>query len=303
MKIPTTVLGGFLGAGKTTALNALLRHAPHGIAVIVNDFGAINVDAELIETRDGGFMALSNGCVCCSIGSDLSGALARMAALAPPPAQIVIEASGVSDPWRIAQLVKLEPALALDAVIVLVDAENFPSHIADPWLTDTLERQLARADLVRLTKCDVADSARAAETRAAIHRIRPSVPISSPSDGAIPALLLCDHDPGPATRFHTEMPEHNFESWVWRFDLPLHRKRFEAVSADLPSTILRAKGFCRFDMSPDLYVLQLVGRRWTVEPWVRDDQPTGIVFMGKRDFTTSSNLTDRLSSCVHRSLS
>lgn len=93
MSIPVTILGGFLGAGKTTAVNHLLRRATGRIGVLVNDFGAINVDAALIEAREGDVLALSNGCVCCALGPDLGESLARLAGRVPAPDRIVVEAS------------------------------------------------------------------------------------------------------------------------------------------------------------------------------------------------------------------
>ena len=151
-----TVIGGFLGAGKTTLLNSWLRAAQgERIAVLVNDFGELNIDAELITSVNGNAIALSNGCVCCQIGDDLSRALMQVMSSNVPFDAIVVEASGVSDPWRIAQLALAEPVLSLGGVIVLVDAAALLGHLADPLLTDTMERQLQAADLIIVNKTDL----------------------------------------------------------------------------------------------------------------------------------------------------
>src|SRR5699024_12371267 len=104
-KIPFTVIGGFLGSGKTTLLNHLLNTTSgRRIAVMVNDFGPINIDSRLVANHDGQTISLSNGCICCSIGSRLDGALVDLLAMRPLPAWIVAGASGISDPGPIADV-------------------------------------------------------------------------------------------------------------------------------------------------------------------------------------------------------
>ncbi len=121
-KIPVTVVGGFLGAGKTTFLNHLLRNGGERYAVLVNDFGAVNIDAGLIVQHDGTTMTPANGCVCCSIGDGFLDTLGRILDDKIPFNHIIIEASGVGDPWRIAEIALVEPSLRLNAVIVVADA-------------------------------------------------------------------------------------------------------------------------------------------------------------------------------------
>lgn len=279
MSIPVTILGGFLGAGKTTALNHLLRHAECRMGVLVNDFGAVNIDKGLIEARDGDVVALTNGCVCCSIGPDLSESIARVARRDPAPERIVVEASGVSDPWRVAQLARLEPGVVLDAVLVLVDATGFTAHLADRWLTDTLERQLARADLIALSKCDLADAEARAATRAAVRRIRPDAPVLDIENGAVPGALL---GAGAATgsRIVADTPGHGFRTWHWAGATPLDEGRLRNALDALPGSVLRAKGICRIGPDGVPHLLQLVGRRWTLRPWQGAAWEPGLVLIG-----------------------
>ena len=154
--IPVTVIGGYLGAGKTTLVNHLLRHAGGTrIAVLVNDFGELPIDADLIESKHDDVIGIAGGCVCCEIGSDLVDALRTLAARDPPPQQVLVETSGVALPGAVAGAVGLLPAYRLDATVVLADAETVRERAADRYLGDTVTRQLAEADIVVLNKADL----------------------------------------------------------------------------------------------------------------------------------------------------
>jgi G3E family GTPase len=154
--LPVTVIGGYLGAGKTTLVNHLLRHAGgKRLAVLVNDFGELPIDADLIESQNDAVISLAGGCLCCSFGSDLLGAVNSLTRRVPRPDQLLIEASGVALPDAIAASLSLLREVALDAVVVVADADSVRARAADRYLADTIERQLRAADLVVLNKIDL----------------------------------------------------------------------------------------------------------------------------------------------------
>ncbi len=159
--IPLTVIGGYLGAGKTTLVNHLLRH-PGGrrIGAVVNDFGSLAIDADLLaDAASHGLVSLPNGCVCCTVGAGLHEALEAMVSAATPPDHIVIEVSGVADPAVVAAWGTVPPYES-SGVIVLADATSILERSRDRYVGDEVRRQVVGADLVVVTKSDACDERR-----------------------------------------------------------------------------------------------------------------------------------------------
>ena len=274
-RIALTVIGGFLGAGKTTLLNRLLADAQgQRYAVLVNDFGAVNIDAALVASASGDAIALTNGCVCCSIGDDLSAALLRVLETQPPFDAIVVEASGVSDPWRIAQIASADPMLTLGGVLVLADTSVLREQSRDPLLADTLERQLRAADLIVLNKTDLATGEQLPALRAWLDALLPDTPRFETQHAELPRELLHGprlpaprraHDraaaPDPACgdpgHAHDDSHQHDhrhdhrhtdqFETWSARPRATLSAAALRAALRAMPRGVLRLKGFVQTD--------------------------------------------------------
>lgn len=262
-RLPLTVIGGFLGAGKTTLLNRWLREAQGlRIAALVNDFGALNIDAELVAATHGETLALTNGCVCCQIGDDLGRALVQVIESATPFDAVVIEASGVSDPWRIAQIGMAAPELSLEGVIVLVDAAAAAQQSHDVLLADTLARQLKSADLVVLNKADLAGAAALAQANAWAEATAPGTPRIEATESAVPLALLsglplpatgrgpcasgCEHGHGH-DHGHRHAPDHGamFQTWSAQPAAAIPAELLRAWLRDMPPGVLRLKGLLR----------------------------------------------------------
>jgi G3E family GTPase len=275
-RLPLTVIGGFLGAGKTTLLNHLLRSSSgRRIAALVNDFGALNIDAELIAANAGDTIALANGCVCCSIGDDLSRALARVLEAPARFDAIVIEASGVSDPWRIAQVGLADPGLALEAVIVLLDASAALDQARDPLLADSLERQLRGADLIVVNKIDRVDAAQRRLVREWAVAVAGDTPQIETVQAALPAPLLfgvtlprtrgarAEEPACAATHSHDHAQE--FESWSLQPASVLSAPALRRLLREMPAGVLRLKGLVRSD-EHGWVELQFAGRHGSLRP-------------------------------------
>ncbi|MCX7321897.1 MAG: GTP-binding protein [Hyphomicrobiales bacterium] len=291
---PVTVIGGFLGAGKTTYLNHLLRNGPGRYAVLVNDFGAVNIDAGLIAKHDGETMTLTNGCVCCSIGSGFLDTLGRILDGGTRFDHIIIEASGVGDPWRIAEIALVEPSLRLNAVIVLADASRIGQLLAEQRVGDTVRGQFDRCNLILLNKIDLLDRATLDKARAELVALRPGVAIIETTAHTLPGLP--DGISNPASRFAaTDAADHecNFRRWAYRRDGVFDRDRLEAALGALPPQLLRLKGPCSVTEPAHPQLLQMVGRDWAltpVEPDSSNDNDILLVGIGTANLPPAATL-------------
>ena len=277
LRVPVTVIGGYLGAGKTTLVNHLLRNAGGlRIAVLVNDFGDLPIDADLIEAQDDDLISIAGGCVCCSFGSDLMGALMAIAVRDPAPDHILIEASGVALPGSIASAVALLEAFCVDGVVVLADAETVTARSADQYMGDTILRQLGAADLVIANKADLAGPEKMTRLRAWIANAAPSARLVEAERGRVPIEVVLGLSRALATSDANALlsgPIRNiaeasdrYETATFTVEDPVDVKRLAHVLADPLSGLLRSKGIVR-DPEGALQVFQVVANRIEIAPF------------------------------------
>ncbi len=257
--IPFTVVGGYLGAGKTTLVNRILT-GEHGrrIAVIVNDFGDVAVDAGLIESEDGSVRSLANGCVCCTLTDGFASTLRELRALEPPADHVLVEVSGVGDPWAVAQWGRT-PGFALDGVVVVADPESIVERLGDRYVGDTVKGQLEAADLVLLSRADITAVSRIIAAAAAVSEIT-DAPVLQGTDVALDLLLGRPAIGAPSRAAHAE-----HRSWSCR-PRPVSSDALTAWLEAAPDGVVRVKGFVDADGGAgEQLVGQRVGRRSQTE--------------------------------------
>ena len=155
MGIPLTLISGYLGTGKTTLINQLLRSTKKKIALLVNDFGDVNIDESLIESRTDSLLSIAGGCVCCSYGNELIETLVSMNSSEIQPDHIVLEASGIALPSKIIQTVSLMNFLSFHGTVLLADASRIQAQLNDVYISDTIRLQIQEHDLLVLNKTDL----------------------------------------------------------------------------------------------------------------------------------------------------
>ncbi len=264
--IPVTVIGGYLGSGKTTLLNHLLRHAgDRNLAVLVNDFGALPIDADLIEAAQDDIISIAGGCVCCSFGSDLLAALDQLSRTRPEITAVLIESSGVALPSSIAGSVSLKQRYRVGGVVVLCDATSAMELSVDKYLSDTIIAQIEGADLIVLNKIDLVGIRRQDQVAHWLRSLNRTARILKTSEGRLPVETILDINAVTACTF-PGLAVHDTSVYRTTQVLMPNRVRTRDLARALTRTelgLIRAKGILQ-DQSGDIVQLHVVGPRWSV---------------------------------------
>ncbi len=262
MTIPVTIIAGYLGAGKTTLINQLLQqHDPRGLAIMVNDFGTINVDAELLrESSDGRVRSFANGCICCSIGEDFGTALEALRQQPDPVERVVVEASGVATPANLRRQSRT-PGFHPHGCLVVVDAENHQRKVDDKYVGALLRQQIREADWLYVNR-NGAD--------------RKLGDASQPTLSESEVLSLVWPEPQPAPDVCEPSTRPDFISVSARQCTPIDKRTLTRLLSHLPDWVERVKGFVQ--ISEATLLVQQAGKRFEITPLDTPTEPA-LVFI------------------------
>lgn len=286
-RIPVHLISGFLGSGKTTLLRGLLEYClASGLkpAVMMNEYGEVNIDGEMLRGKGYSVREMTNGCICCTIGGTLGLALQDVVSLKPDV--IFIEATGLADPIELIDQATKEdvlPLVRVASLIAVLDPLNF-SRLAEA-LHSGIRQQTELADLVIINKSDLADALTLDAIAAQVNTINPRAEVVTTQHSKVDyarVLSMTGEVTPPSSRPRQISAHDHFHTLTVLCETPLVRERFEALMRTLPSSIWRAKGFVRFTDSNEQWMFQSVMGDFAME-WLDllPEPPEHVVLIGK----------------------
>jgi len=322
--MPVTIITGFLGSGKTTLLNQILTNKKDlKVAVLVNEFGDINIDSQLLVSLDEDMVELSNGCICCTINDGLVDAVYRVLERENRIDYLVIETTGIADPLPIILTfvgTELRELTNLDSILTLVDAEAFtPEH----FNSEAALKQIYYGDMILLNKVDLVSSQKLEEVQAYIRNIKAGARIIPTQYGQVPLPLILGIGMTPIETFthdaHQEHHHHNhdhhhhhhdhdrhshhlendgFISLSFESDRPFNVHKFEQfLTQKMPQNVFRAKGILWFSDSDLRHIFQLSGARYDLNAEQWSSSPKNqLVFIGRH--LDTAEVQQQLNECL-----
>lgn len=289
-RIPITLITGPLGSGKTTLLRHILATQSGKIAVVMNEFGEIAIDTKVIEGKNVRIAELGGGCVCCSLLGEFEVAVNEIIEKISP-ARIVVETTGLAEPEALVfDIQDALPQCRLDGVVSVIDADML---IRFPEVGHTTRLQIESADFLLLNKVDLIEAAQIEPLETKLREINPTATIVRTERCRIdPELLFGIGRERKIARLE-HLRDHEFESFAFISDEIFSRNRFDAFADGLPTSVVRAKGFIRFEDSSQLF--NFVAGRWELEPFESDR--TELVFIGKKFGAERESILNALRTC------